>query len=191
MTATTSLTPDQARAGDRVDALDLDPIACKLMHPEPGQTTMTLAEADQLITAYRGFLKLCAWYPDQSIVPSKAIDEVWHAHILDTAKYAADSRAVFGHFLHHFPYFGLRGPADEATWHAARDRTRHLFRLHFGTGTETPGSGCGGGSDCNAQSACYHPPGHSRAAAECGGQMCDPAPQDRERPRPDRTPAPL
>jgi hypothetical protein len=73
-----------------IDALDLEPIAFKLMHPEPRQTVMTLAEADQLIALYRAYLKLCAWYPEDDIVPSKEIDQVWHAHILDTGKYAAD-----------------------------------------------------------------------------------------------------
>ncbi len=35
------------------------------------------------------------------------MDEVWHAHILDTRRYAADCDCVFGEFIHHYPYFGL------------------------------------------------------------------------------------
>lgn len=127
-----ALTPAQEHAGQRIDALDLEPVTYKLMHPEPGQTAMSLAAADQLITAYRCYLKLCAWYPGEPVVPSKAIDEAWHAHILDTAKYAADTETVFGYFLHHFPYFGLRGPDDEAALSTAYTRTRDLFRQHFG-----------------------------------------------------------
>lgn len=157
MTSTTpELTEVQAGAAERIDALDLDPIAYKLMHPEPGQAVMTLAEADELIAAYRRFLKLCAWYPEESIVPSRAIDEVWHAHILDTAKYAADSDAVCGFFLHHFPYFGLRGAEDEAALHAAGERTRGLFRQHFGA---VPGQDAGGTmaaelADCESGGLC-------------------------------------
>ncbi|MBV9383445.1 MAG: glycine-rich domain-containing protein-like [Streptosporangiaceae bacterium] len=164
MTVTTDMAPAQVHAGEQIDALDLEPITYKLMHPEPGETAMTLAEADQRVAAYRRFLKLCVWYPEQSIVPSKAIDEVWHTHILDTAKYAADSEAVFGSFMHHFPYFGLRGTDDEATWQAAYARTRELFRLHFGTelpagraarGCHVGGSTCkDGNSICNFEAEC-------------------------------------
>jgi hypothetical protein len=133
MAGITALTEDQARAAALADALDLEPITFKLMHPHPGETAMPLADADQMVEAYRSFLKLCLWYPDEPIVPSKAIDEAWHAHILDTAKYAADCAVLFGGIAHHFPYFGLRGPGDEARWHAAWDRTRELFSQHFGT----------------------------------------------------------
>jgi hypothetical protein len=165
------LTGAQRAAAERVDALDLDPIAYKLMHPEPGVTTMTLAGADQLIAAYRCFLKLCAWYPDQGFVPSRAVDEAWHAHILDTAKYARDTRSVFGAVLHHFPYLGLRGEQDEAAWRAAYARTRGMFREHFGI--ELPADRAAAG-DCG--SACNDE-----------GGSCDPhAALTRERPRPTR-----
>jgi len=165
----------QRAVAERIDGLDLEPIAYKLMHPEPGETAMPLADADQLIAAYRCFLKLCAWYPDESIVPSKMIDEVWHAHILDTAKYAADSDTVFGHFVHHFPYFGLRGPDDEAALRASFGRTRELFGLHFGIdpGTELVAGRCSGtGNHCD-ELECDRP-GAPEAAADChvGGGTC-------------------
>lgn len=147
MTGSTALTAGQVLLGERVDALDLEPIAFKLMHPHPGETVMGLGDADQVIAAYRGFLKLSAWYPHERIVPSRAIDEAWHAHILDTAKYAADCEAVFGHFVHHFPYFGLRGAGDEADWRAAYERTRELFGEHFGIGLS--------GTNAEAAPACH------------------------------------
>ena len=40
-------------------------------------------------------------------------------HILDTRAYSRDCEFLFGRFLHHFPYFGMRGDADRA----ALDRT--------------------------------------------------------------------
>ena len=40
-------------------------------------------------------------------------------HILDTRKYAADCEAAFGHFVHHFPYLGLRGEEDTKALEAA------------------------------------------------------------------------
>lgn len=191
MTGPTTLTPAQAHTGGLIDALDLEPIAYKLMHPEPGQTVMTLAEADQLVTGYRCFLKLCAWHPEESIVPSKAIDEVWHAHILDTAKYAADCETVFGRFAHHFPYFGLRGGIDEATWRAAFGRTRELFRQHFGT--DVPGRDAAGASCHVDGSSCTDEENNSVCvfddSVECD-RTTGAAALDRQRPRPDRAAAP-
>jgi hypothetical protein len=151
------LTPEQAELAARVDALDLGPIAYKLMHPKPGESGVTAAEAEEIIAAYRCFLKLSGWYRDQRIVPSMAVDEAWHTHILDTSKYEFDCTRVFGYFLHHFPYSGLGGPADEAVWRSNSARSGELFRLHFGSdlsvGLATPG-GCSGECDDGAGGLC-------------------------------------
>eukprot|EP01065_Artemidia_motanka_P014242 TRINITY_DN181_c0_g1_i3.p1 TRINITY_DN181_c0_g1~~TRINITY_DN181_c0_g1_i3.p1 ORF type:complete len:372 (+),score=134.37 TRINITY_DN181_c0_g1_i3:76-1191(+) len=57
-------------------------------------------------------------------VPSKAIDEVWHSHIIDTRRYAGDCQRIFGRFLHHYPYFGLGGKhGDHAALMAKYTRT--------------------------------------------------------------------
>lgn len=37
------------------------------------------------------------------LIPTKIIDEVWHAHILHTQKYAEDCRQALGYFVHHSP----------------------------------------------------------------------------------------
>lgn len=137
----------------RVDALDLEPIVYKLMHPEPGERALSIAEADQDVTLYRCFLKLCLLYPGATIVPTRRIDHVWHTHMLDTAKYRADCDEVFGHFMDHFPYAGLRGEEDRRAWREAFARTRRLFRKQFGADidTEPAASACrnhGDGSDC-------------------------------------------
>jgi transcriptional regulator with XRE-family HTH domain len=142
MTSTITLSAWQLEVAARIDALDLEPIAYKLASPEPGEPAMTLTEADQRIAAYRCFLKLCAWYPGEPIAPSAFLDKAWHAHILDTARYAEDCGIVFGFFLHHFPYFGLRGPDDAAALQASYARTRELFREHFGTDPGNAGQSC-------------------------------------------------
>jgi hypothetical protein len=126
MTASPGLSAGQILTAEIIDSLDLEPIAFTIAHPDPG---ITLDDADEKVRLYRCFLKICAWYPASPAVPAKEIDEVWRAHIVDTAKYAADSAAVFGHFGHCFPYFGLRG--EHARWQAAYTRTRGLFRDHF------------------------------------------------------------
>ncbi len=39
------------------------------------------------------------------VVPSYTVDQLWHAHILDTKKYLKDCRLLFGYFLHHRPSY--------------------------------------------------------------------------------------
>jgi hypothetical protein len=43
-----------------------------------------------------------------------------------------DCERIFGFFLHHFPYFGMRGEEDAADLHAAYDETIELYRAAFG-----------------------------------------------------------
>lgn len=105
---------------------------------------------------YRRFLALNYAYPDRTIVPDKAVDEFWHQHILDTRAYLADSMTVFGYFLHHFPYLGMRGPEDEEKLASCYAETRELYEFHFGRGNTNESSAfsyCGGGhcSSCSAK----------------------------------------
>jgi len=66
------------------------------------------------------------------MVPSKEVDAFWHAHILDTMKYAEDCEEIFGYFLHHFPYLGLRGGEDAARQEQADQETQRLYQQEFG-----------------------------------------------------------
>ena len=145
----------------RIDALDLEPIVYKLMHPEPGETGLTLARADQDVALYRCFLKLCVLHPGTTIVPTRQLDHVWHTHMLDTAKYRADCDRVFGFFLDHFPYFGFRGEADRRAWREDFAQTRRLFSRALRRRHRRPASGQrvpnhGDGSDCCV--GCIKPP---------------------------------
>ena len=81
----------------------------------------------------------------RKICPTGPIDEFWHAHILDTEAYARDCNELFGEYLHHFPYFGMRGPADRADLETAFEQSRVLFIRHFGIdpcGGEAQARGC-------------------------------------------------
>jgi hypothetical protein len=145
----------------RVDALDLEPIVFKLMHPEPEETALSVISAYADVTLYRCFLKLCVLYPGTTIVPTRHIDHVWHAHMLDTARYRADCDSVLGAFLDHYPYAGLRGEADRRAWRKDFVRTRRLFREHFGVdiGGQPAASACnnhGDGAQCIV--GCVTPP---------------------------------
>src|SRR5258708_1285823 len=122
-----------------IEALDLDPIKLKLIDPEEGQG-WSREYVDRMEQGYKRFLTLLVTHPDESLAPCKDVDKFWHGHILDTLKYAEDCDELFGRFLHHFPYFGMRGPEDAANLAKAGEDTRRLYREEFGT-TQT-GAAC-------------------------------------------------
>lgn len=74
----------------KIDELDLQPIAFKLSL-EPG---WTLDRINYGLKQYRLWLKMVARHPGESIIPHREVDEVWHKHILDTRKYAADCEDI-------------------------------------------------------------------------------------------------
>ena len=131
---------------DTILALDLDPIKIKLMDADDGEG-WSRAKAEAVDGEYRRFLQLGLEHNGVPIVPTKEVDKFWHYHILDTMKYADDCNAVFGRFLHHFPYFGLRGEDDARNLRHAAVNTKLLYRQTFGEGTpgfqsaEPPGCG--------------------------------------------------
>ena len=133
---------------DRVNKIDLGPIKFK-MHYEDGIPIDQLLEMEDL---YRKYLVLVGVFPDRTIVPTKFIDKMWHTHILDTAKYREDCLSVFGKFIDHFPYLGLRGEEDRKLLNNSFDDTKSLFLESFGIGISAESSACEG--------------------AECGGTAC-------------------
>lgn len=139
---------------NRIELLDLDPIKIKLMDSEEGES-WSRQTADHADLLYRRFLYLNAKYPSRSIVPSKLVDTVWHAHILDTRKYAEDCDHIFGQFLHHFPYFGMRGVEDARNLASAFDESNCLYAEEFNTSPASINSICSSpncwGGSCGAK----------------------------------------
>lgn len=112
----------------KVRKLDFSMLKRKLIE-EQGWTQEYCHEIEDL---YRKFLALNVRYPDVKVCPTGPVDDFWHAHIVDTMAYQKDCEQLFGHILHHFPYFGMRGVEDRADLEAAFDRSLDLFILHFG-----------------------------------------------------------
>src|SRR3989344_486002 len=135
----------------KIDELDLSMIKMKLCLPiEDEGKGWSLDRANRCERLYKMFLKLNILYPEVSVVPTKEIDDMWHAHILDTRKYHADCQKVFGFYFHHFPYFGLRGEEDKASLSHAFDITKSLFTQHFGEDlTRAEGEATCGNRNCN------------------------------------------
>jgi len=119
-------------------SLDWGPIAFKLTHPE-GEG-LTPRQAGVAIAKYMAFLLLIYLFPQTKIVPTREIDLVWHHHVLDTSKYAEDCQELFGRFVHHYPYFGLRDESDRVALRMQHRRnlevafaeTQALFKEHLG-----------------------------------------------------------
>ena len=157
---------DMASLRKRIWAIDLEPILVKLIDAHGGHG-WPLERARSGVEEYRRFLFLTVTRPE-TIVPTEFVDEVWHTHILDTMKYAEDCDRAFGFFLHHFPYFGIRGADDQAMLQMTFQSTAEIYRSEFGSsyfvGSDTCGN-CSGCGTCGAN-ACGSCAGSGYSAHE-------------------------
>ena len=115
-----------------LDGLDLEPLLVKAIDSDEG-LGWDLLFAKTVAEEYKKFLALCMLRPDDAVVPSTFVDDFWHLHILDTQKYEQDCNQYLGYFLHHFPYFGMRGEADLANLMSSWNETLALYQATFGT----------------------------------------------------------
>lgn len=122
-----------------IEALDLTPIKFKATRSaDDDGYGWSQQYADQMELAYKRYLILHAKYPEMTLAPERDIDRFWHMHILDTRKYATDCDATFGHFLHHFPYLGLRGEGDAEALQDAFQAMQRLYAQEFGEPMSAP-----------------------------------------------------
>ena len=143
------------------DHLDLTNVRMKLSDPEEGKG-FTINELDLAEGEYRKFLALHLMYTDADIVPCHLVDDIWHQHILDTIAYRSDCDAIFGRFLDHFPYFGLRGDDDAQALYDAYEDTLHRYEAAFGTPPE------GTWREADAKAKCHR----SSCRTQCKPQKC-------------------
>lgn len=126
---------------EKVAKLDFTMLKVKVCRDE----NMTMEECEEIEDLYRKFLALNMRYPARKICPTGPIDLFWHAHILDTRAYATDCESLFGHMLHHFPYFGMRGAQDKQDLDETFASSVELFIRHYGidpTRGETEARSC-------------------------------------------------
>lgn len=120
-------TPDETR--QLIESLDLSGMRLKLALPECegwGAEKIALVERQ-----YRNFLWLWCKYGGD-LPPPTDVDKFWHHHILDTERYHRDCEEIFGGYLHHFPYFGLRGAEDAVALDDGFEASRRAYQLEFG-----------------------------------------------------------
>jgi len=124
-----------------INALDLSLIKFKATRAEDGYGWSD-EYADKMELAYKRYFILHAMYPEMTLAPEQDIDRFWHMHILDTRKYAADCESTFGHFVHHFPYLGLRGEDDAKALEDAFEKMQALYVQEFGEAMPKAASWC-------------------------------------------------
>lgn len=128
-----------------VRTVDLERIVQKLAR----QAQWDLRRARRAELAYRRFLQLRTVYPTAALVPTSEIDEVWHAHILDTEAYAADCQHLFQKFMHHSPAWDA---SDSKTLDRGFAETQALWRHHFAE--ELEDSARCNGKPCHSPKPC-------------------------------------
>lgn len=124
-----------------INAIDFTMVKQKIQDKEEG-LGWSADQCNQAEAEYKKFLGLKRTYPEKEIVPNKQIDLFWHQHILDTQKYAEDCENIFGYFLHHFPYFGMRDKQDMQDLINAFEETKSLYIIHFTNNLEGEAPKC-------------------------------------------------
>ncbi len=137
-----------------IASINLEMVKMKLMEPSEG-INWNSEQADDAEIEYKRYLHLTRHfpYPLHAIVPNKIMDTMWHYHILDTKAYFMDCEKTFGKYLHHFPYFGLRGEEDAKNLEASFELTKKHYLATFNEElTRLDGADCW--HDC--QNNCWH-----------------------------------
>ena len=97
------------RALAKIDRLDLEYILAKAAK----DFRWNDKRAVQAELWYKRFLKLCYLHRRKPVAAiSRNADQLWHYHILDTARYQRDSRALFGNYLNHQPRYRRATPEE-------------------------------------------------------------------------------
>jgi hypothetical protein len=135
---------------DKIESLDLDCIKVRLMRPDRSEG-WSRERVDLVEKHYKRFLYMCVTDPDSPTIHTDDIDDFWHAHILDTEKYALDCEKTLGRFVHHFPYFGMRNEQDQKVLQTSFSDTRRKYDELFGESLDSgpadcTNSSCGAGS---------------------------------------------
>jgi hypothetical protein len=136
-----------------IDNLNFDRIKHKLMVSDDAEK-WTIELCDLAEREYKRYLMLIKMNPKCEIVPTKLMDKFWHQHILDTVAYHKDCMAVFGYFVHHFPYFGIYGKKDQENLSLAFEKSQKMYQKHFGEKMENPQSSRCSGHACHVESEC-------------------------------------
>lgn len=110
--------------------IDLEMVKMKLRDADEG-LGWTVEECDEAEVEYKRYLHLTKKFPDAPLVPHSIMDDMWHQHILDTRAYHKDCDIIFGEYLHHYPYFGLRSEKDQENLISSFEETQTIYETEF------------------------------------------------------------
>jgi len=176
---------------NQVQSVDLSAIQDRIAYEQSWDDEYSA----RVVYEYRRMLVMHAVLPKFSVVPSKAVDEAWHAHILYTKKYFHDTKGLFGHYLHHMPADSVKGKIQEEEKQSLKNHfaiTRALYTCLFQedmndiwVSNGKCGSGCGGSDEagcsnhCSADGAvaagCGHCKGDEAGCGHCKGETTEEA----------------
>jgi hypothetical protein len=108
---------------------DLSYVVEQLSH-KPEYSGWTPERFIGAVKEYRRFLNLCKIHSNQSLIPGRDVDSIWHRHILNTKKYMTDCQSYFGYYLHHSPHSRIEVGTKNAN--DAWLNTLYLYEEAFG-----------------------------------------------------------
>ncbi len=113
-----------------VAKLDLEMVKMKLQEKDEG-LGWSFEQCESAEIEYKRYLHLCIKH-GKGVVPNRIMDYMWHFHILDTRAYVKDCNKLFGGYMHHYPYFGMRGENDAKDLENSFYKTKDLYLDSFG-----------------------------------------------------------
>jgi len=158
--------PILSDSADAIASIDLSRIEKRVAKEHNWSAEKTAEVAKE----YRRFLQLLRRHGSSArIVPSKEVDEIWHAHILYTEQYAADCERIFGFYMHH-------APSDDTAEARAEDQKEYqdvlrMYRQEFGEAPGRAWSKQDGGNAGGAAGACGANCSGS-CGSSCGAGKC-------------------
>lgn len=122
--------PTLEDAKSYIDSIDFTMIIKKIVKTKKWKKK----DVEKIGELYRHFLFLKKKYDQMQdkLAPSLEIDEFWHTHILDTAKYRQDCEKIFGFYLDHYQYVGMDGKSTDKDAATAFEKTQALHHKEFG-----------------------------------------------------------
>ena len=116
---------------NKIDILDLKSVRDKFISRKSWWWKTFKNNIEQIESDYRKFLYLIGTAGTTMVPWSQDLDDFWHEHILDTAKYAKDCQDLFGKMIHHNPHL----PKGTYRHNKASTDTHQAYKLAF---QETP-----------------------------------------------------
>lgn len=97
---------------DKIASYEFSSIVAHALKENP-ELVQTLSA---VVEDYKSFIRLIVECPNANLaVPSKAVDALWHSHILHTRNYAQFCRLLGVDFIHHSPHSATTSQAEKAT----------------------------------------------------------------------------